>query len=46
MEIDRHKIAEHVNLPVMKLVGEVADEMGIYCYVEVCIPICFLQVWL
>ena len=33
MEIDRHKIAEHVNLPVMKLVGEVADEMGRECYV-------------
>ena len=33
MEIDRQKIAEHVNLPIMKLVGEVADELGRECYV-------------
>ena len=33
MEIDRQKIEEHVNLPVMKLVGEVADEMHRECYV-------------
>ncbi len=33
MNIDRQKIAEHVNLPVMKLVGEVADGLGRECYV-------------
>ena len=33
MEIDRHKIAEHINLPVMKLVGSVADELHRECYV-------------
>ncbi len=33
MNIDRQKIAEHVNLPVMKLVGEVADELHRECYV-------------
>ena len=33
MEIDRQKIASHVNLPVMKLVGEVADELHRECYV-------------
>ena len=33
MEIDRQKIACHVNLPVMKLVGEVADELHRECYV-------------
>ena len=33
MEIDRQKIASHVNLPVMKLVGEVADELHRKCYV-------------
>ena len=33
MNIDRQKIADHVNLPVMKLVGEVADEMHRECYV-------------
>ena len=33
MEIDRQKIAEHVNLPVMKLVGSVADELHRECYV-------------
>ena len=33
MEINRQKIAEHVNLPVMKLVGEVADELHRECYV-------------
>ena len=33
MEIDRQKIAEHVKLPVMKLVGEVADELHRECYV-------------
>ena len=31
MEINRQKIAEHVNLPVMKLVGEVADELDVPC---------------
>ena len=33
MEINRHKIAQHVNLPVMKLVGSVADELHRECYV-------------
>ena len=33
MEIDRQKIAQHVNLPVMKMVGSVADEMHRECYV-------------
>ena len=33
MEIDRQKIAEHMNRPVMKLVGEVADELHRECYV-------------
>ena len=33
MEIDRQKIAEHVNLPVMSLVGDAADGLGRECYV-------------
>ena len=33
MEIDRQKITEHVNLPVMRLVGNVADQLGRECYV-------------
>ena len=33
MEIDRYKIAVHVNMPVMKLVGEVADGLCRECYV-------------
>ena len=33
MEIDRQKIAEHINLPVMRLVGSVADELHRECYV-------------
>ncbi len=33
MELDRQKIATHVNLPVMKLVGNVADELQRECYV-------------
>ena len=33
MEIDRQKIAEHVNLPVMRLVGDAADGLGRECYV-------------
>ncbi len=33
MDFDRQKIAEHVNLPVMKLVGSVADELHRECYV-------------
>lgn len=33
MEINRQRITEHVNLPVMRLVGEVADEIGRECYV-------------
>ena len=33
MEINRQKIAEHINLPVMKLVGNVADELHRECYV-------------
>ena len=33
MEIDRQKLAEHVSLPIMRLVGEVADSIGRECYV-------------
>lgn len=33
MKIDRQKIADHVNQPVMKLVGGVADELHRECYV-------------
>jgi len=33
MEIDRQRIAQHVNLPVMRLVGDVADQLGRECYV-------------
>ena len=33
MEINRQKIADHVQLPVMRLVGEVADELDRECYV-------------
>ena len=33
MKIDRQKIDDHVNLPIMKLVGEVADELHRECYV-------------
>ncbi|MBQ6079111.1 MAG: methylated-DNA--[Muribaculaceae bacterium] len=33
MEINRQKIAQHVNLPVMKMVGSVADELHRECYV-------------
>ena len=33
MEIDRKKIAEHINLPIMKLIGSVADELNRECYV-------------
>lgn len=33
MEIDRQKIAAHVSLPVMKLVGDVADGLHRECYV-------------
>ena len=33
MEIDRQRISEHINLPVMKLVGSVADELKRECYV-------------
>ena len=33
MELNHQKIAQHINLPVMKLVGEVADELGRECYV-------------
>lgn len=33
MEIDRQKIIEHVNQPVMKLVGSVGDELHRECYV-------------
>ena len=33
MVINRQKIAEYINLPVMKLVGEVADELHRECYV-------------
>ena len=33
MEINRQKIADHVQLPIMKLVGDVADELHRECYV-------------
>ena len=33
MEIDRQKIDQHINLPVMKLVGAAADDMQRECYV-------------
>ena len=33
MDIDSQKIAQHVNLPVMKLIGGVADELHRECYV-------------
>ena len=33
MEINRHKIADHVQLPIMRLVGDVADELHRECYV-------------
>ena len=33
MKIDHKKIAAHVNLPVMKLVGSIADELNRECYV-------------
>ncbi len=33
MRIDRQKIDEHVNLPIMKLVGDVADKLHRECYV-------------
>lgn len=33
MEIDRQKIADHINLPIMQLVGNVADELNRECYV-------------
>ena len=33
MKIDRQKIETHVNQPIMKLVGSVADEIGRECYV-------------
>ena len=33
MKIDRQKIQEHIDLPVMKLVGSVADELHRECYV-------------
>jgi poly(A) polymerase len=33
MDIDCQKIVEHVNLPIMKLVGSVADELHRECYV-------------
>jgi poly(A) polymerase len=33
MRIDRQNIELHVNLPIMKLVGDVADEIGRECYV-------------
>ena len=33
MEINRQKIAEHVQLPIMRLVGDVADELHLECYV-------------
>ena len=33
MEINRQKIEEHVELPVMKLVGDVADDLRRECYV-------------
>jgi len=33
MDINRPKIAEHINLPIMKLVGAAADELQRECYV-------------
>ena len=33
MEIDRQKIAQHVQLPVLKLIGNVADELHRECYI-------------
>ena len=33
MEIDRQKIEEHINLPVMKLIGSIADGLHRECYV-------------
>ena len=33
MDINRQKIAEHVTLPVLKLIGSVADDMHRECYV-------------
>ena len=33
MDIDRPKIAEHVQLPILKLIGNVADEMHRECYI-------------
>ena len=33
MDLNRQKIAEHINLPIMRLVGNVADELGRECYV-------------
>lgn len=33
MDFDRQKIDEHIKLPVLKLVGEVADELHRECYV-------------
>ncbi|MBR5673105.1 MAG: methylated-DNA--[Muribaculaceae bacterium] len=33
MEINRQKIADHVQLPIMRLVGDVADELHRECYV-------------
>lgn len=33
MNIDRQKIAEHVQLPVLKLIGNVADELHRECYI-------------
>jgi len=33
MEIDHKIFSEHINLPVMKLVGSVADELHRECYV-------------
>ncbi len=33
MDINLQKIAEHTNLPVMRLVGEVADKLNRECYV-------------
>ena len=33
MRVDRHKIAAHTSQPIMKLVGETADELHRECYV-------------
>ena len=33
MEIDRQKLVEHVQLPVLKLIGNVADELHRECYI-------------